>query len=94
MSAAPQRWQALRFFYYYPNGQVKNNWHFYDNGKLWATYKYNQSTKKSISKGYDVNGELIDDFIYMQEASFKDGEEEWLEFLSKNINRNTPAKKV
>ena len=78
--------------YFYDDGVLKNTYHYYPNGKLWVHYTYKQKAKKEITDAYDLNGNRIDDFVYLKEASFQEGASDWQAFLSENIKSKVPVK--
>ena len=78
--------------YFYDDGTLKNTYHYYPNGKLWVHYTYNQKTKKEITEAYDLNGNGIDYFVYLKEASFQESVSDWQAFLSENIKAKVPVK--
>lgn len=75
------------------NGNEIETYHYYPNGKLFCYGTYNKKTKNSTSKGYDEKGIEIAGFITEREASFPEGAEEWMEYLSKWIDTNVPVYK-
>lgn len=77
--------------YYNNDGSVKELYHYYENGKLWAQCK--QQGKKEVCKGFDEQGNAIDDFIYSNEAEFSGGNEEWSAYLSNALSKFNPGKK-
>ena len=79
--------------YYSDEGVKQYHYHYYPNGKLWASYIYNLKTKKSVQKGYDEIGKIISDFIFIREAEFPGGIENWQKFLISNIKTNIPVKR-
>ena len=78
--------------YFYESGEIKNTYHYYQSGKLWAHYIYDKRTKKENTEGFDEQGKLIKDFVYMREAEFSGGNDAWISFLTQNLKTNTPIK--
>ena len=76
---------------YERNGDIKELFHYYEDGKLWAHCVY--KSKKENCKGYDQKGALIEDFVYKKEAEFPDGLSAWSEYLENAIQSFNPAKK-
>jgi len=78
--------------FHYESGQLKNTWHYYPNGKLYVHYTYDLTNKKTKTEGYDEAGKIIDDFVFMKEASFGEPKA-WQNYLAENIRQNTPVDK-
>ena len=78
--------------YFNEDGTFKNTYHYYPNGKLWAHYTFNSKTKRENTEAYDVNGNKIEDFIFSQEASFKEGQADWETYLAENVKTKVPIK--
>jgi hypothetical protein len=77
--------------YFNNDGSRKELYHYYESGKLWAQCK--QQGKSEVCKGFDEQGNAIDDFIYSKEAEFPGGNEEWSAYLSKALSKFNPGKK-
>lgn len=75
------------------DGKLKNNYHYYPNGKLWVYYSYDVKTNKSTTEAFDVKNNKIDNFIFMQEASFQESVADWHTYLADNIKSDVPVKK-
>lgn len=91
---------------YYENGQVQDssiystnanpviyNYHYYENGRLWAEYSMNTVTNKENTLGYDEKGKLIKNFIFSREAAFDGGQKLWIRYLQKNLKAEIPVKR-
>ncbi len=91
---------------YYENGQVQDsaiyptktnpvqyNYHYYENGQLWADYSINTIDNKENILGYDEKGKLIKNFIFSREAAFGGGERVWIRYLQKNLKAEIPIKR-
>lgn len=77
--------------FYENNSRTKEIFHYYQNGKLWVHCR--QQGKSEVCKGFDENGNLIDDFIYSKEAEFPGGNEGWLTYLSNGLGKFNPGKR-
>ncbi|MEP7142868.1 MAG: energy transducer TonB [Ferruginibacter sp.] len=78
--------------YFYDNGALENTYHYYPTGKLWVHFSYNLKTKRDITEAYDLNGNRIDDFIYLKDASYQEGGSEWQTYLAENVKTKVPVK--
>lgn len=58
-----------------------------------AHYSVNQLDKKISQEGFDENGKPVDNFIYFREAQFKEGEQDWKEYLAKKMKAKTPVQR-
>ena len=86
-----RKWKPAGFFFL-RNGLVYS-YRFYENGRLWAHYSVNQLDKKISQEGFDENGKPVDNFIYFREAQFKEGEQDWKEYLAKKMKAKTPVQR-
>ena len=77
---------------YHDDGTIKNAHHYHPNGKILVRYTYNNKSKKESTEAFDLKGERIEDFIYANEASFKDGGAGWIDYLGEKIKTDIPIK--
>lgn len=95
---------AIKYKYgYHDNGQLAdvvnygNKWsvdsarHYYKDGAIRARYVNSKKKKDEIAEGFDEKGIQIKDFIYSEEASFRDGANGWRKFLQEYLNPNVPV---
>lgn len=78
--------------YYDNDGSLKELFHFYENGTLWA-HCSRQPDKTNLCEGFNENGNQIKDFIYLKEAEFPGGNAGWSAYLEKTMRKFNPAKK-
>ena len=89
---------------YYKNGALKDSayyndsskklfgFHYTEQGKMIATYTFNELTQEETIRGYDENGNILPSFIYEQEASFPGDLAAWKKHLTRYINPNVSVK--
>jgi hypothetical protein len=77
----------------FENGGIKNTYHYYPSGRLWAHAYHDAATGKDLSEGYDEQGNAIAGFIYIREAEFPGGGNAWMQYLSTAVNTKVPVKK-
>ncbi|HTE23200.1 energy transducer TonB [Flavitalea sp.] len=70
---------------YNGDGILNDTYHYYPDGKLHVHHRINPKSKKSITEAFDVKGRLIEDFVFIEEASFSTGAADWKAYLNDNI---------
>ncbi len=89
---------------YYESGKLKDSsfrvaltmeyesYYYYESGKLKGHSYWDNTLKKNVDESFDEKGELLKNYIHSKEASFPDGRNGWVEFLTKNLRTNVPIK--
>ena len=57
--------------FFYEDGNIKNNYHYYPNGILWPHYTLDKPGAPETSEGFDEQGKVIPNFIYERELPFR-----------------------
>ncbi|MDE3143798.1 MAG: hypothetical protein KGL19_06570, partial [Bacteroidota bacterium] len=94
--------KAISDYNFYPNGKIKDStrysekpgefetFYFSEDGKPLAYSVLNFKNQKIINIAYDKNGKILPDYVYKKPAEYPEGLNEWLKYLSRNLNRDLP----
>lgn len=59
---------------------------FYENGKLWAHSLQKKAPAIYQCESYDLNGNVLPNYIYKKPAEFQGGTAMWSKYLQRNLN--------
>ncbi len=78
--------------YTFENGRIKNSYHYYPSGHLWAHFYYDAVKEKETTECFDEQGHSIEHVVYLKEATFPGGINNWGLYLVKLLNKKVPAR--